>query len=142
MPVERAAMEESMDVGLWDEHGQPLQRRRDQRISVGSVLPVRLRLLPAGAPPGPWMTADILDISLGGLALLLDAAQPLRQGSSSQLDFSNHPGFPGSPLAAELRWREPMGELQLVGVQLEQPLASLPALVTVNGTESARADLP
>lgn len=105
-------MEESMDVGLWDEHGQPLQRRRDQRISVGSVLPVRLRLL------------------------------SLRQGSSLQLDLSNHPGFPGSPLAAELRWREPMGELQLVGVQLEQPLASLPALVTVNGTEAARADLP
>ncbi|MBM5790850.1 MAG: hypothetical protein FJ053_03650 [Cyanobacteria bacterium M_surface_10_m1_298] len=57
---------------LWDERGQPLNRRRDQRMKVGSVLPLR---------------------------------------------------------PATLRWVEPLGDQQMVGVQFEQPLSQLPPLV-------------
>ena len=65
--------EQPLDASLWDQAGQPLNRRHEPRLAVGSVLPVQLRFLPAGQPPGPWITADILDISHGGMALLLVA---------------------------------------------------------------------
>lgn len=114
---------------LWDERGQPLNRRQDQRLMVGSVLPVRLRLLRSVVPGDGWLQADLLDLSRGGLALLLQASQPLLRGAPVQLDLSNHPGFGIPLLAAELRWVEPLGDQQMVGVQFEQPLAQLPPLV-------------
>ncbi|MFM9042089.1 MAG: hypothetical protein ACKOHJ_07620 [Vulcanococcus sp.] len=39
--MERSWMAEFPTSELWDERGQPLNRRRDQRLTVGSVLPLR-----------------------------------------------------------------------------------------------------
>ena len=107
-----------LDQPLWDQVGAPLNRRHDPRLPVGSVLPVQLRALPEAAPPGAWLSADILDISHGGLALLLDV--------------SNHPGFAAVRLPATLRWSAPadgLGALQVIGVQLDRPLPRVPPLV-------------
>ncbi|WP_168187964.1 PilZ domain-containing protein [Synechococcus sp. CB0101] len=121
-----------MDQPLWDQVGQPLNRRHEPRMAVGSVLPVQLRFLPNGQPPGAWMTADILDISHGGMALLVPCLETTLVGEPLLLDVSQHPGFGAVRLPAVLRWSCPAGELgllQLIGVQLDQPLPRVPPLV-------------
>ena len=124
--------EQPLDQSLWDQAGQPLHRRHEPRLAVGSVLPVQLCFLPEGQPPGPWISADILDISHGGMALLVPClAEPL-VGEPLLLDVSQHPGFGAVRLPAVLRWSRPAGELglvQLIGVQLDQPLPRVPPLV-------------
>jgi hypothetical protein len=122
---------EPADQPLWDAAGQRLHRRREPRQSVGSVLPIRLRLLP-DQPASQWLTADILDISHGGLALLVPAITAPQLGSPVLLDVSDHPGFGVVRLPGLLRWCEPadqLGALQVLGVQLDQPLPRLPPLV-------------
>ena len=121
-----------LDQPLWDQAGQALNRRREVRLAVGSVLPVQLRPMPPGQPPGAWISADILDISHGGLALLLSASAALPAQLPLLLDVSNHPGFGRVRLAATLRWSAPadgLGVLQVVGVQFDQPLPLVPPLV-------------
>jgi hypothetical protein len=101
-------------------------------MAVGSVLPVQLRFLPNGQPPGAWMTADILDISHGGMALLVPCFEEVRSGAPLVLDVSQHPGFGAVRIPAVLRWSRPAGDLgllQLIGVQLDQPLPRVPPLV-------------
>jgi hypothetical protein len=124
--------EQPLDQPLWDQVGQPLNRRHEPRMAVGSVLPVQLRFLPSGQPPGAWITADILDISHGGMALLLPCLETTLVGEPLLLDVSQHPGFGAVRLPAVLRWSRPAGELgllQLIGVQLDQPLPRVPPLV-------------
>ena len=124
--------EQPLDQPLWDQVGQPLNRRHEPRMAVGSVLPVQLRFLPNGQPPGVWITADILDISHGGIALLVPQLAEVRLGEQLLLDVSQHPGFGTVRLPAVLRWSRPAGELgvlQLIGVQLDRPLARVPPLV-------------
>jgi len=121
-----------LDQPLWDQAGQALNRRREARLPVGSVLPVQLRPMPPGEPPGSWFSADILDISHGGLALLLSASAAMPPRLPLLLDVSNHPGFGRVRLAATLRWSAPadgLGALQVIGVQFDQPLPLLPPLV-------------
>ena len=51
------------------------EHRRLERYPVAGSRPIALRPLdPDGQPAGSWMLADILDISHGGLALLLSAS--------------------------------------------------------------------
>jgi hypothetical protein len=124
--------EQPLDQPLWDQEGEPLNRRHEPRMAVGSVLPVQLRFLPNGQPPGAWIIADILDISHGGMALLVPLLAEARLGEPLLLDVSQHPGFGAVRLPAVLRWSRPAGELgvlQLIGVQLDQPLPRVPPLV-------------
>jgi hypothetical protein len=121
-----------LDQPLWDRAGQRLNRRREQRLPVGSVLPIRVRLLPAKQPPGPWLVADILDISHGGLALLMTATEMSVLDCPLLLDVSSHPAFGVVRLSGSLRWCRPadgLGVLQMVGVQLDRPLPRVPSLV-------------
>ncbi len=124
--------EQPLDQPLWDQVGQPLSRRHEPRMAVGSVLPVQLRFLSTGQPPGAWMTADILDISHGGMALLVPCLETTLVGEPLLLDLSQHPGFDAVRLPAVLRWSCPAGDLgvlQLIGVQFDQPLPRVPPLV-------------
>ncbi len=124
--------EQPLDQPLWDQEGEPLNRRHEPRMAVGSVLPVQLRFLPNGQPPGAWITADILDISHGGMALLVPQLAEARLGEQLLLDVIQHPGFGAVRLPAVLRWSRPAGELgvlQLIGVQLDRPLPRVPPLV-------------
>ena len=121
-----------LDQPRWDQAGQALNRRREQRLEVGSVLPVQLRAVPPGQDPGAWFSADILDISHGGLALLLSGSAALPPRVPLLLDVSNHPGFGRVRLAATLRWStaaDGLGALQVIGVQFDQPLPLVPPLV-------------
>ena len=121
-----------LDQPLWDHAGRALYRRSEQRLEVGSVLPVQLRAVPLEQAPGAWFSADILDISHGGLALLLSADAALPPRVPLLLDVSNHPGFGRVRLAATLRWSaaaDGLGVLQVIGIQLDQPLPLLPPLV-------------
>ena len=121
-----------LDQPLWDQAGQVLNRRREARLTVGSVLPIQLRAVPSGQAPGAWFSADILDISHGGLALLLSASAAFPPRAALLLDVSNHPGFGRVRLPATLRWStaaDGLGALQVIGVQLDQPLPRVPPLV-------------
>jgi hypothetical protein len=117
-----------LDQPLWDQAGEALNRRREQRLAVGSVL----RAVPPGQVPGAWFSADILDISHGGLALLLSSSAAFSPRAALLLDVSNHPGFGRVRLPATLRWStaaDGLGALQVIGVQLDQPLPLVPPLV-------------
>jgi hypothetical protein len=127
-----AHSEQPLDQPLWDQAGEPLNRRHEPRLAVGSVLPVQVRVLPQGLPPGPWITADILDISHGGMALLLPRQDGELIGQPLLLDVSHHPGFGVVRLPGVLRWcraADGLGVLQLIGVQLDRPLPLVPPLV-------------
>ena len=124
--------EQPLDQPLWDQAGEPLNRRHEPRLAVGSVLPVQVRLLPPGLPPGAWISADILDISHGGMALLVPRQEGGLIGQSLLLDVSDHPGFGVVRLPGVLRWcsaADGLGALQVIGVQLVRPLPRVPPLV-------------
>lgn len=122
----------SLDQPLWDEAGQRLDGRRQPRHALGSVRPIQLRQLPPVQPPGDWLHADILDISCGGLALLVSDANGLRDAVDVLLDVSSHPGFGVVRLPGSVRWKRAAGgagSLWVVGVQFDRPLARVPQLV-------------
>ena len=124
-----------LDQPLWDQAGTPLNRRREERIAVGSVRPVQLRTLQS-QQPGPWITADILDISHGGMALLLPEDAGLVMGGEVLLDVSLHPGFGLVRLPGYLRWHQAAGlagGLCVVGVQFDRPLPRVPQLMVAKG---------
>jgi hypothetical protein len=128
-----ANTEQPLDQPLWDQAGEPMERRREERVPVGSVRPVQLRTL-QGQQPGPWITADILDISHGGMALLLPEDAGLVMGGDVLLDVSLHPGFGLVRLPGSLRWHQAAGVtggLCVVGIQFDRPLMHLPQLMGV-----------
>jgi hypothetical protein len=125
-----------LDQPLWDQAGQALNRRREQRLEVGSVLPVQLRQLPPSQSPGDWLKADILDISCGGLALLVSDANGLIEAADVLLDVSSHPDFGAVRLPGCVRWKQAAGgasTLWVLGIQFDRPLARLPRLITARG---------
>ena len=124
--------EQPLDQPLWDKVGEPLNRRHEPRLDVGSVLPVQVRCLPPGQQPSAWLPADILDISHGGMALLMPHQPGELMGQPCVLDVSNHPGFGVVRLPGVLRWcraADGLGVLQVIGVQLDRPLPRVPPLV-------------
>lgn len=130
-----ARSEPPLDQPLWDAAARPLGRRREERLAVGSVRPVQLRMM-QGQQPGPWIPADILDISHGGMALLLSADAGLALGGQVLLDVSLHPGFGLVRLPGWLRWHQTAGVaggLWVVGVQFDRPLVRLPPLMAAQG---------
>jgi hypothetical protein len=113
---------------LWDRAGALLNQRQEPRIQVGSVQPVGLRLLKGDGPLAPWLVADILDLSHGGMALLLSSAPPMELDQAVLLDVSAHPDFGRVRLPAYLRWFVVSPVVITVGVQFDQPLVVLPQL--------------
>ena len=79
--------------------------------------------------------ADILDLSIGGAALLLQGwPVGLGAGTTLGLDVSSHPDFRQNTIQATLRWLEPVSSsfqpCWLVGVQFHEPLAGIPLLMS------------
>lgn len=90
--------------------------------------PLRVLLPTAGC-----ISADILDISLGGVCLLITENQELRIGQDLSLDFSSH-RLPRalqsqSLIQARLRWYVRSGPVTTMGVGFAVPLPELPELV-------------
>ena len=108
-------------------------RRVQPRDQVEVCRPISLRLLDeAGQPLSDWLAADILDVSVGGLCLLLsqDDNLPLRQLMPLQLDVRNQPGFQRELMGAQLRWFVPSGFVITIGLVFDTPLPALPALIS------------
>jgi hypothetical protein len=106
--------------------GQDVRRFPRQEASLCRPLKV---LLPAAG----CFSADILDISLGGVCLLITHSQELRIGQAVTLDFSAH-RLPEvlqsrSLVEARLRWFVRSGSVTTMGVGFAAPLPELPELL-------------
>ncbi len=108
------------------------ERRTDFRSPVEVVRSIRLLLLDdTGYPASPWLVADILDLSCGGMCLLIGAqpGSPFRPHARVRLDLSMHPDFGVPSLAASVRWFTDAGQQVVsLGVQFDRELPRLPAL--------------
>jgi len=84
-------------------------------------------------PAAGCFSADILDISLGGVCLLITQNQELRIGQPVTLDFSAHrlPEVLQSRglVEARLRWYVCSGPVTTMGVGFAVPLKELPELL-------------
>jgi hypothetical protein len=83
----------------------------------------------------PWVYADLLDISVGGLCLLITESLDLHVGMDMAVDFKDHqpqqfaPGLPGSRLATTVRWYVAAGFVTTLGLGFHTPLDELPTLL-------------
>ena len=83
--------------------------------------------------PQPWQSADLLDLSHRGAAVLTRASQSFEIGAELSLDCSGVPGLGPSPLEAVVRWSQDdvdLADLVLLGLELIQPLESWPEAQT------------
>lgn len=81
------------------------EHRRLERYPVQASRPIAVRLLDAsGQPQGRWFLADILDISRGGLCLLVSGPMQLPTDQRLQLDVRSHPDFGQLRLESVVRW--------------------------------------
>ena len=104
-------------------------RRQQERLPVSEVRPLQFRWLPLEASEVEgWQSANILDISLGGMALLVCAPPGREPGARLQLDLSNHPHFGAPERSAVLRWSRLGGLFAVLGVAFDEPLSALPEL--------------
>ncbi|MEB3195244.1 MAG: PilZ domain-containing protein [Cyanobacteriota bacterium] len=119
----------------WDTLDQAIDRRAATRHAVGSVRPIQLYLWDDSGAQQDGLPADILDLSLGGAALLLQTWSTAHgAGASVGLDVRSHPDFEQAMIQATVRWLEPVSTaLQacwLIGIQFDEPLPRLPHLLS------------
>ncbi len=102
--------------------------RRHPRELPPPCRPIRVQLA-----SNAWFSADILDISLGGLCLLITDPQDLCVDQPVTLDFAAHrlpDGLLNSgPVQARLRWFVRSGPVTTMGVGFFIPLPELPELL-------------
>lgn len=104
-------------------------RYRLRRFPVEDSRPVAIRSLdPDGKPNGPWKLADILDISLGGLCLLIIGELEIHSLQHVELDVRSHPTFPWVRHTVEVRWLTSSSAFTTLGVAFLEPLTTLPKL--------------
>ncbi len=88
-----------------DEEWLGMEHRRLERYPVQASRPIAMRLLDAdGQPQSRWFLADILDISRGGLCLLLSGPMQLVTEQRLQLDVRCHPDFGQLRVQGLVRW--------------------------------------
>ncbi|MFM7313926.1 MAG: PilZ domain-containing protein [Cyanobium sp.] len=105
------------------------EHRRLERFQVQASRPIALRLLDErGQPEGLWLLADILDISRGGLCILLSGPLQLRNEQALQLDVRSHPSFGTLRLEADVRWCSCSSSFTTIGVAFRQTLPEIPRL--------------
>ena len=102
--------------------------RRHPREHASPCHPIKVQLA-----SNACFSADILDISLGGLCLLITDHQDLCVDQLLTLDFSAHRRpdgiqYPG-PVQARLRWFVRSGPVTTMGVGFVIPLQELPELL-------------
>lgn len=124
---------DGFEAGLSLHHGatQPEgdDRREYLRNSIEVTKPISLALASAdGLVIGPWFSADILDLSAGGLCLVLTSGQEFEPVDRLVLNLSSQPGFGVEQIPVSLRWYVKGGMLVSLGVGFDQPLDPLPPL--------------
>jgi len=94
--------------------------------------PIGLQLLnDALEPVTAWLLADILDISLGGLCLLITDSTDHHFAPRHRVcvNVTAHPSFGVSDLLGELRWFVKSDYVVTMGIGFDQQLAELPDLL-------------
>ena len=105
------------------------EARKLERFPVQGTRPIALRLLQAGgAPATPWVLADILDISLGGLCLVVSGPLELPTGQALELDLRSHPAFARLRLTVEARWCRSADSFTTFGIAFPDQLSTIPHL--------------
>lgn len=110
------------------------ERRGTFRSPVEAVRSIGLMFLDdTGYPSSPWLVADVLDVSCGGLCLVVAERRdsPLSSRSRVRLNLKVSPDFAMSDLPASVRWsgRAARDHLLILGVQFDTELPMLPALL-------------
>ena len=105
------------------------EARKLERFPVQGTRPIAMRPLGAdGAASGPWVLADILDISLGGLCLLVSGPLALERGQHLELDLRSHRDFGVVRLEVEARWWMSSDSFSTVGIAFPVQLRTIPEL--------------
>ena len=113
------------DRGEW--LGQ--EHRRLERYPVQASRPIALRLLDAGGQPqGRWFLADILDISRGGLCLMVSGPMQLPAEQRLQMDVRCHPDFGLLRLESVVRWCRSSIAFTTLGLAFLEALPRVPRL--------------
>lgn len=124
---------------LMDSSEQSTFRREDQRHFERHEAPpcrplsARLEGDTPDEPASQWFSADILDISLGGVCVLITGTPDMQLGQRVTLDFKAHrlPESlqPQTLIAARLRWFVRSGLVSTLGISFDMPLPELPELL-------------
>ena len=105
------------------------QRRHERHVAPPCrPVPIQL-LLQDDAPRTDWFYADILDISVGGLCLLITESHHLAVGHKLLVDFKVHRATDQHRVPGLVRWFVRSGSVTTMGVGFEEPLAQIPDLL-------------
>jgi hypothetical protein len=114
---------------------QPLNQRHFERLEAPPCRPLTARF-DGDTPddqPSPWFSADILDLSLGGLCLLITGTPDMHLGQPMTLDFKAHrlPAAlqPQTLIPSRLRWFVRSGLVSTLGISFDTPMPELPELL-------------
>jgi hypothetical protein len=117
--------DESLEI-LGPEDGQ----RRYERLVALPCPPVLIQLpSPGGEARTEWFYADILDISRGGLCLLITGNHALQVGQALLVDFNVHRTADLHQVAGFVRWFLSSGTFTTMGMGFSEPLPQLPQLL-------------
>jgi hypothetical protein len=105
------------------------EHRLLERYPVQASRPIAARLLDAGGQPqGRWFLTDILDISRGGLCLLVSGPMQLPSQQRLQLDVRCHPDFGRVRLESQVRWCRSSLSFTTLGLAFLELLPRVPRL--------------
>ena len=129
VPVQAEAPEAAFFADMPSSDWSGPDARKLERFPVQGTRPIAMRPLgPDGAPIAPWVLADILDISLGGLCLLVSGPLVLERGQHLQLDLRSHPDFGVLRFEVEARWWMSSESFSTIGVAFPVQLRTIPEL--------------
>ena len=115
---------------LGEEHG------RLHRFPVQASRPIALRELDGEhGLVGRWLLADILDISKGGMCLMVSGVHHFLAEQPLMLDVRSHPGFGELRLEVTVRWCHRSLSFTTFGVSFLEPQPRLPRLEMEHRTE-------
>ncbi|MEX0589150.1 MAG: PilZ domain-containing protein [Cyanobium sp.] len=118
------------DPENFDDFGPDEGQRRHERQVAPPCRPVPVQLLlQNGSPQTEWFYADILDISLGGLCLLITENHTFDVGHSLLVDFKAHRGGDLHRVPGLVRWFVRSGSVTTMGVGFDEPLTEIPQLL-------------
>ena len=110
--------------------GPPEGHRRYERLVAPPCRPVPIQLLqPDGSPRSEWFYADILDLSLGGLCLLITESHAIEVGHGVLVDFKVHRSSDLHPVPGLVRWFVRSGSVTTMGLGFAEPFRDLPELL-------------
>lgn len=136
LEVEAGTLLAGVPDHLGDEGHGPDQRRT-YRHPVEVCRPIGLQLLNEGLEPvTAWLLADILDVSLGGLCLLITDSTnlPFAPRHRVRLNVTAHPSFGVSEVMGELRWFVKSDYVVTMGIGFDRQLSELPDLLPCRRT--------